>query len=154
MNVQLYAGARARLRPLFELADDSAQQLDGYLEAGRVLVATLGDAVIGHVQLVETERPAELEIKNLAVLPAHEGRGVGRALVEAAAAHAREEGRATLVVSTAAAGTGVLRFYQRVGFRMASIDRDAFTPETGYASGTEIDGIPLRDRVWLDRGLD
>ena len=44
-----------------------------------------------------------------------------------------------------------LRFYQRQGFRMRSVERDAFTPATGYPPGLLIDGIELRDRVWLDR---
>ncbi len=33
---------------------------------------------------------------------------------------------------------------------MRSIERDAFTPATGYPQQIVIDGIPLRDRVWLD----
>jgi hypothetical protein len=66
---------------------------------------------------------------------------------------ARAEGRATLVVATAAADIGNLRFYQRLGFRMRSIDRDAFTEATGYPPGIVIDGIELRDRVWLDRAV-
>ena len=56
-------------------------------------------------------------------------------------------------VATAAASTGNLRFYQRTGFRILSVDRDAFTPETGYPDPIEIDGIPLRDAVWLARDL-
>ena len=43
---------------------------------------------------------------------------------------------------------------QQLGFRMRAIERDAFTPETGYDPGLEIDGIALLDRVWLDRGID
>ena len=34
-----------------------------------------------------------------------------------------------------------LRFYQRRGFRAASIMQDAFTPEGGYQSALEVDGI-------------
>jgi hypothetical protein len=59
----------------------------------------------------------------------------------------------TLVVATAAADIGNLRFYQRLGFRLRSIERDAFTPAIGYPPGLEIDGIELRDRVWLDLSL-
>jgi hypothetical protein len=59
--------------------------------------------------------------------------------------------------STAAGSTtadiGNLRFYQRQGFRMRSVERDAFTPATGYPPGLLIDGIELRDRVWLDRAV-
>ncbi len=58
-----------------------------------------------------------------------------------------------MVVATAAADVGNRRFYQRQGFRMRSIERDAFTPAIGYPSGLVIDGVQLRDRVWLDRQL-
>ena len=112
-----------------------------------------GPATLGHVQLTETGRAGELEIKNMAVAPAHQRRGVGRALVQAAIAAAREDSRSVLVVATATADVGNLRFYQRLGFRLRSIERDAFTAATGYEGGIEIDGIPLRDRVWLDRRL-
>ena len=74
--------------------------------------------------------------------------------MEAAIELARDEGRSRLVVATAAADVGNLRFYQRLGFRIRSVERDAFTPTTGYEPGLLIDGIELRDRVWLDRGVD
>ena len=115
-------------------------------------MAVDGDQVIGHVQLIATG--AEAEVKNMAVDPAHQRRGIGRALMTAAIALARAEDRSTLVVATAAADIGNLRFYQRLGFRMRAIERDAFTPATGYEPGLRIDGIELRDRVWLDRRLD
>ena len=153
IRVAEHSGPRADLRPLFELAEDSSRELDAYLDTGRVLVAYEGEAPVGHLQLTETDDAALLEIKNMAVAEAQQGRGVGRALVEAAIALAREEGRSRLVVATAAAGTGQLRFYQRLGFRMVSIERDAFTEVTGYEPGLLVDGIELRDRVWLDRAV-
>jgi len=58
-----------------------------------------------------------------------------------------------ILVATAAADIGNLRFYQRQGFRMRSVERDAFTPATGYPPGLLIDGIELRDRVWLDQAV-
>jgi hypothetical protein len=33
---------------------------------------------------------------------------------------------------------------------MLSVERDAFTEATGYPPDLRVDGIPLRDRVWLD----
>ncbi|MGH3464994.1 MAG: hypothetical protein ACRDP9_26305, partial [Kribbellaceae bacterium] len=63
------------------------------------------------------------------------------------------EGWSRLVVATAAADTGNLRFYQRVGFRMHSIERNAFTAENGYPDPVVIDGIRLLDRVWLSQDL-
>jgi ribosomal protein S18 acetylase RimI-like enzyme len=145
MRIELYCGDRETLRPLFELAEDSRELLDAYLPVGEVLVAIDGEEIVGHLQLVEDE------IKNLAVAEAHRGRGVGRALVAAAVDRARGD---VLRVATAAADTGNLRFYQRLGFRLLAIERDAFTPATGYPPGLEVDGIELRDRVWLDLRLD
>jgi ribosomal protein S18 acetylase RimI-like enzyme len=153
IRVEQHAGPRAALRALFELAEDSAAELDGYIDAGRVLVARERDRIIGHVQLIGRDGPSELEIKTVAVEPSHQGRGVGRTLIGAAVALARAERRSTVVVATAAADTRNLRFYQRLGFRMRAIERDAFTTANGYAPGLVVDGIELRDRVWLDLPL-
>jgi GNAT superfamily N-acetyltransferase len=154
VRVELHAGPRAELRPLFELAEDSPSQLEAYLDRGRVLVALDGARIVGHLQLTETDAAEEVEIKNMAVLASHRRRGVGRALVGAALRLARTDSRRLVRVATAAADLDNLRFYQRLGFRMRSIERDAFTSATGYDPGTRVDGIELRDRVWLDRSPD
>jgi GNAT superfamily N-acetyltransferase len=148
MRIELHTGDREALRPAFELAEDSRAELDAYIGAGEVLVALEGAERVGHLQLVGDE------IKNMAVVETRRGRGVGRALVTAAIERARDERIEVLRVATGAADTGNLRFYQRLGFRMRSIERDAFTPANGYPAGIEVDGIELRDRVWLDLRLD
>jgi GNAT superfamily N-acetyltransferase len=153
VRVEHYTGSRADLRSLFELAEDSPAELDSYLESGRVLVAVDDDQIVGHLQLTETGAAGELEVKNMAVLESHQRRGIGRTLLAAALRVARDESRETVCVATAAADVDNLRFYQRQGFRMRSIERDAFTVATGYEPGTMIDGIELRDRVWLDLRL-
>jgi ribosomal protein S18 acetylase RimI-like enzyme len=149
--VRAHTGSRDELRPLFELAESSPEQLDAYIGDGELLVAVEGETIVGHLQIVGTAEAPEAEIKNMGVDPSHQGRGIGRALIVAALELAREQGRAKVAVATAAADTGNLRFYQRLGFRMRSIERDAFTPATGYSDPIDIDGIELRDRVWLDR---
>jgi GNAT superfamily N-acetyltransferase len=154
VTIEPYVGPRDDLRNLFELAEDSPSELDSYLHAGRVLVARSGPDVLGHLQLVETDRPGRVELKNMAVREAVRGRGVGACLVRAAIALAAAGSAVEMVVATAAADTGNLRFYQRQGFRFRTIERDAFGPATGYPAGLEIDGIALRDRVWLDLAVD
>ena len=153
VRVAPHEGSRAELRPLFELAEDSRTALDTYLDSGRVLVALDGGQVVGHLQLTDTGVPGAIEIKNMAVLEFHRRLGVGRTLVEAAIELAAAESAHTVRVATAAADIGNLRFYQRVGFRMRSVERDAFTAAGGYPPGTIVDGIELRDRVWLDLSL-
>jgi GNAT superfamily N-acetyltransferase len=149
VSIGWHAGPRAQLRGLFALAEDSPARLEASLDQGRVLTAMDGDAVVGFLQLVDTDTHYEVELKTMAVVESRQRQGVGRALVRRAVGECRHEDARTLVVGTAAADIGNLRFYQRLGFRMLSIERDAFTPAEGYAEGMAIDGISLRDRVWL-----
>jgi len=153
VRVEEHIGPRRDLRALFEMAEDSATQLDSYIEAGDVLVAVSGERIVGHLQLVDADEGRHSEIKNMAVEPRYRGRGIGRQLIAGAVEFARAKHRSMLVVATAAADIDNLRFYQRAGFRMRSVERDAFTPLTGYVPQASVDGIELRDRVRLDLEL-
>ncbi len=148
-----FDGDRAEVRHLFELADDSVVQLDGYIELGEVIVAIDEGSMVGHLQLVAGRSDDEVEIKNMAVVEDRQGEGIGAALIARAVEMARAAGASQLRVSTATASTGNLRFYQRQGFRMTEITRDAFVPETGYPEPIILDGVEIRDQVWLDREL-
>ncbi len=153
VEIRWHAGARADLLDLFALAEDSPEQLDGYLQLGRVLVALADDSIVGHLQLVECATTGDVELKSMAVVPRCRRRGVGRGLIERAVAECRVAGARTLLVATATADVGNLRFYQLSGFRMLRVERDAFTAANGYPDGITIDGIPLRDRIWLTLSL-
>ena len=148
-----YTGERTSLRGLFALAEDSPQRLEASLGEGRVLVATDDGDVVGYLQLTDADAAGEAELASMAVAEGCQRQGIGRALVERAIAHCRAEGARTLLVATASADTGNLRFYQSLGFRMLRVERDAFTTADGYPDGITIDGIPLRDRVWLSLTL-
>ena len=72
---------------------------------------------------------------------------MGKLLLAAAIERSRQQGAKHLVVGTGTAGIGQLAFYQKMGFRMESIDRDYFVrtyPEPIYENG-----IWCRDRVIL-----
>ena len=154
-EIRWHRGSRSDLRESFELADDSSRRIDDYIDLGRVLVAVGdGGVIIGHLQLVSDAQPGTVEITSLAVDPRFRRRGVGSRLVAHALAACRAEGASVVTVATAMADIDNLRFYQRRGFRAASIVQDAFSPETGYASASEIDGIPLRDAIRLELVLD
>ena len=141
------------LRPLFEEAEDSSSQLDRYTDDGVVLVVRQGSELLGHVQLVATGQAGTQEIKNIAVMASRRGARIGTHLIDAAVAGCRTSGITRVVVATAAADVGNLRFYQRCGFRITAIEPDAFTPANGYPDPVVVDGIELRDRVWLARQL-
>lgn len=84
------------------------------------------------------------------------GGGAGTALVEAVAVTAREGGCRRLWLITTNDNLPALRFYQRRGFRLAALHRNALDrsrelkpsiPEIG------LDGIPLRDELELELTL-
>jgi len=149
--IEPFTGARAQIRVLFEQADDSASEIDGYIEAGEVLVARREGEVVGHVQLI----PSEVcwEIKSIAVMESLRRHGIGTALVNAALERALSNGCMQIIVGTASADIDNLRFYQRLGFRMDRIERDVFTAHRGYPA-LQTNGIRVRDRVWLSTDLN
>ena len=130
---------------------------DGYLDVVRdtalraascpVLVAVDGDGrVLGGVTYVlgpgtpysESEREGEAGFRMLAVDPAGgQGRGAGRALVQACIDRARSEGRSRIVLLTRPRMTAAQRLYQKMGFRRA--------PERDWvaAPGVELLGFAL-----------
>ncbi|MBX9647740.1 MAG: GNAT family N-acetyltransferase [Xanthobacteraceae bacterium] len=153
MHIETYHADRDALLPLFELADDSLVQVRAYMSLGEVLVARAGETIAGHLQIVGTNATGVFEIKSVAVRETHQGRGIGRRLIEAAVVRCRKRNGHRLIVSTAAADIGNLRFYQRQGFRMYRIVQDAFGPSSGYPEAVQVDGIPLRDQVVFERAL-
>src|SRR3954453_22642999 len=110
IEVTVHTGRRNELRALFEEAEDSGSELDAYIDQGEVLVAVGGGRALGHLQLVT--HADRSEIKNMAVVAEHRGRGIGRRLVDAALARATRRQVTTVEVATAAADVGNLRFYQ------------------------------------------
>jgi GNAT superfamily N-acetyltransferase len=153
VTIDWYDGDHSAIRYLFKEADDSDTQVDSYISLGRVLLAQRGNEPVAHLQLVPTDADGDIELKSLAVVPELRGSGIGRRLIERALQEARNDGYKRMAVSTGAADPGNLRFYQRCGFRFLLVERDAFTPETGYPDPILIDGVQLRDRVWLDQLL-
>ena len=154
MKVEPFHGDRQALRPLFSLADDSEAQIAGYMRFGMVLVARDQGEIVGQILTLDAAGAGEAEIRSLAVAEACHNRGVASALIAATLARCRARGVRRLVVATAAAATDTLRFYQRRGFRVRDVVRDAFAPETRYRAGISIGGIPLRDQLILDLDLD
>jgi GNAT superfamily N-acetyltransferase len=152
-EIEWYTGSRAGLHDLFALAEDSPQRLEASMCLGRVLVAREAGQIVGYLQLVEAGAADQRELRSMAIIDGWQRQGLGRALVARAIAECTADGVRELVVATGAADTGNLRFYQRLGFRMDRIERDAFTTAHGYPDGLTVDGIPLRDRVWLTRAL-
>ncbi len=147
-----FVGKRTELLGLFRLADDSDAAIASYLDAGDVLVAVRDGRIVGHVQILVVE--GAWQINSVAVIDAERCVGLGRRLVEAAIEHACSRGARAIEVATATADVGLLRFYQRLGFRMTRIEHDVFTVAAGYPAVLYVEGVRVLDRVWFEQRLD
>ena len=94
------------------------------VDAAVVLVAVDGNDLLGTVTyvpdasspLAEDLRDGEAGIRMLGVDPAAQGRGVGRALVQACVERARADGRRGLFLSSTPVMAAAHRLYERAGF--------------------------------------
>ena len=82
--------------------------------SGQTWVAAQDGQVVGFVVLVDY--PGYLLLENIAVLPAAQGRGVGRRLLALAEEHARGLGRSEIRLYTNEAMTENLAYYPRRGY--------------------------------------
>jgi ribosomal protein S18 acetylase RimI-like enzyme len=101
-----------------------------------VLVAVLGGEVAGYVEIAPV-LPLEsnghvLEVRGLAVGPAFHRRGVGRALLGAAADEARSRGARKLSLRVLAPNAGARALYEACGFAVEGVLRDEFLLDGRY----------------------
>jgi GNAT superfamily N-acetyltransferase len=132
------------LVPILLLAEPSESAL-------RWSLSNMSDAVYrldvdGQVVGAATVRweKAPCEIIELAIAAEQQRRGLGRQLVTWLVEEARRRGIPKLLVGTANASTGNIRFYQRCGFRMDHVRRDYFWY---YRKPQYEEGIRVRDML-------
>jgi len=129
--------------------DEEARLVDALRAAGHVvlsLVAEVDGEVVGHVLFSpmtidsETASNRALCLGPVAVAPAHQKQGVGRALIEAGLAELRASGHGAVFL------LGYPSYYPRFGFRPArefdvhyQDDREAFMAIELYAGA--LDGV-------------
>jgi putative acetyltransferase len=135
------AGIRTVHEAAFDSKDEAglvdALRRDGSLQCS--LVATDHEQILGHVasSLVRVEHQDESIVAGLApvgVLPDHQRRGIGAALMEAIIEASREDGLAGLVL------LGDPAYYGRFGFRPAS----DFNLRSHYTDGPAFQAMALR----------
>lgn len=147
MEIRLVEGDRRRYLDLLLLADEQLDMVERYLDRGDMWV--LDDVGVKAECLVTDEGDGVLEIKNIAVCPACQGQGYGRALVEHVAGAYRDRFR------TLTAGTGdsslTVPFYERCGFTRSHVVEGFFTEH--YDHPIVEAGVQLVDMVYLSRPL-
>ena len=139
---------KKQLLPLLLLADEQEDMVDRYLERGTMFVLEADGKILSECVLTD-EGEGILEIKNLATEPAQQGKGYGRALIEAVAARYKGVYRLLPV------GTGesplTLPFYEKCGFVYSHRIPNFFTDN--YDHPIMEAGVQLVDMIVLRRAL-
>ena len=114
MDIRRIESGRRDFLPLLLLGDEQEDMIDRYLDRGTLLA--LYDGGLRAVCVVTEEAPGVFELKNLAVEPAFQRRGYGRAMVGHVADACRTAGGTRLLVGTGDSPL-TLPFYRACGFR-------------------------------------
>ena len=144
----LVTEGKTRYLPLLLLGDAQESMIDRYLEEGALYIWKEGEETAG-VCVVTDQGNGVLELKNIAVDPRFQRRGIGRAMIEALAKRYRGSYRVLL------AGTGeapsTLGFYQHCGFTYSHRVKDFFLQ---YDHPIVEEGVQLKDMVYFQRTLE
>jgi len=136
--------------PLLLLADPSQRLVEEYLQRGQCFIGTLNEQIVGVYVLLPT-RPDTVELVNVAVDEKHQGKGIGKLLVNHAVQTAAEMGFRTIEVGTGNSGMGQIALYQKCGFRIVGVDRDFFVKH--YDEVIVENGIQVIDMIRLSQDL-
>ena len=126
-------------------ADPSEEKVRTYLTHSHCYVAQQDGEIVGVYVLCPLKGSA-MELMNIAVAPAYQGRGIGSILLRRAITSAQHLGAKRLELGTGSFGYQ-LAFYQRAGFRVYAVERDYFL--THYGEPIFEAGIQHKDRLRL-----
>ncbi len=133
--------------PLLLLADEQEDMVDRYLERGTMFV--LEDGGVKGECVVTDEGNGVVELKSIAVAPAYQRRGYGKALINFIVK--RCSGRySTLQVGTGDSPQTIL-FYEGCGFTRSHVVKNFFTDH--YDHPIYEGGVQLTDMIYLKRNL-
>ena len=132
---------------LLLLADEQEDMIDRYLDKGRMYV--LDDKGIKCECVITDEGNGVLEIKNIATVSEHQGKGYAKALIDFVVKKYKEQYTVLQV------GTGdsplTLPFYEKCGFVRSHSIPNFFTDN--YDHPIFECGVQLVDMVYLQRAL-
>ena len=135
---------------LLMLADPSEILVKKYVEKGLCYIAEEERQVIGAYVLLPVKKE-KMELINIAIAEAYQGKGLGKRLVMHAIEEAREQGYKVMEVGTGNSSIGQLALYQKCGFRITHVEKDFFLQH--YEKEIYENGIQCRDRIRLSQDI-
>lgn len=142
-------GKREDFLPQLLLADDSEKVVRDYLDQGTLYKIKCGEVLAG-VALIIPQSNTTIELKNIAIIPTYQGKGIGKEVLLQLTEICQIEGYQTILVGTANSSIDNIAFYQKAGFRMEAIEKDFFCkyPEPIYEHG-----IRALDMIFFSKQL-
>lgn len=139
---------KRRYMSLLLIGDEQESMIDKYIDRGRLFVMHCGNKLCA-VCVVTDEGDFTLEIKNIAVVPEFQRKGLGRQLIEYI------EKRFSGAFRRLVAGTGdsplTVPFYESCGFKRYHIIKDFFIDN--YDHPIYEAGVQLCDMICFEKDL-
>ena len=147
MEIRKVETDKKRYLDLLLLADEQEDMVDRYLERGTMYV--LEDDGVKAECVVTDEGDRILELKNIAVEPAAQGKGYGKALIDFLIE--TYAGQYTALQVGTGDSPSTIPFYEACGFRRHHLVKNFFTDH--YDHSIYECGVQLVDMVYLQRKL-
>lgn len=149
IHIELYCKENTdNLMKLLLMADPDEETIKKYIATSTIFIANDTSELVGVVVITSTQ--GQYELKNLAVLESHQGKGIAKKLIFKAKNYAKENRANCLVVGTGNSSLSQLALYQKCGFRMQSIEKNYFAK---YPEPIVENGINCLDMVVLSAKL-
>lgn len=142
-------GEREYYLPYLQLADEDEEVVRHYMNDGELYVIHCGDRLAGVALLIEQSKTT-IELKNMAVVPECQGKGIGKVAIQMISERSQAEGYTQVIVGTANSSIDNIAFYQKAGFRMERIQKDFFS---SYSAPIYENGIRAIDMIVFSKAL-
>ena len=148
-SLEKVEGNREAFLPQLLLADESEVAVRKYLDKGTLYKINCEELLVG-VALVIPQTNTTIELKNIAIVPKYQGKGIGKEILRQLTEECQKDGYQTVLVGTANSSIDNIAFYQKAGFRMEAIEKDYFShyPEPIYENG-----IRALDMIFFSKQL-
>ncbi|MCP3027340.1 N-acetyltransferase [Halobacillus sp. A5] len=134
---------------LLLLADESEAIISEYINEGEMYTINEQEQPIGICLFIFPQHDV-VEIKNIAILPDYQRRGIGKKAIAEAHSMFQRRGFSEIIVGTANSSLENILFYQKCGFRMQSIRKGFFI---NYPAPIYENGIQALDMIVFQKNL-
>lgn len=148
-SLEKITGERESYFPYLLLADENEGIVRGYMNDGELYAIRCGEHLAGVALLME-QSETTIELKNIAVVQAFRGIGIGKIAVQMINDQCRAKGYTQVIVGTANSSIENIAFYQKAGFRMEKIKKDFFS---SYDKPIYENGIRAVDMIIFSKTL-